>query len=72
MKTLKGRIEKSEVEGGVWLLVTDSGERYQLDGGDRELYIKGRKVSVSGNIEEDMMGIGMTGPIFTVKKYQIL
>ncbi|MHC9540864.1 MAG: hypothetical protein AB9903_15275 [Vulcanimicrobiota bacterium] len=72
MKTLKGKIEKSDVESGIWLLVTDSGERYQLQGGDRELYIKGRKVSVSGTVEEDMMGIGMMGPIFTVKKYQIV
>jgi len=72
VKTIKGKIEKSEVEGGIWLLVTDSGERYQLDGGDRELYIKGRRVSVTGKEEKDMMGIGMMGPIFKVKKYEIL
>lgn len=72
VKTLKGRIEKSEVEGGIWLLVTESGERYQLDGGDRELYIKGRKVKVTGEEEQDMMGIGMMGPIFKVHKYEIM
>lgn len=72
MKTLKGQIEHSDVEGGVWLLVTESGEQYQLEGGDRDLYIKGRKVSVTGKEEKDMMGFGMMGPIFRVKKYQIL
>jgi hypothetical protein len=72
MKTVKGIIEKSEVEGGVWVLVTSSGERYQLTGGDRELYIIGRKVSVTGKEEKDMMGIGMMGPILNVKKYSIL
>jgi len=70
MKTVKGTLEKSEVEGGVWLLVTSSGERFQLTGGDRELYIIGRKVSVTGKEEKGMMGIGMMGPILNVKKYQ--
>ena len=72
MKTLKGRIEKSDVEGGVWLLVTDSGDRYQLEGGDRELYIQGRTVSVTGKEQNDMMGFGMMGSLFKVKKYEIL
>jgi hypothetical protein len=72
MKTLNGTIEKSDLEGGVWLLVTSSGERYQLTGGDRELYITGRKVAVTGKEEKSMMGIGMMGPIFSVKKYTIL
>ncbi|MDQ7824114.1 MAG: DUF5818 domain-containing protein [Candidatus Eremiobacteraeota bacterium] len=72
MKTIKGKIEKSELEGGIWVLVTDKGEQYQLDGGDRELYIQGRKVSVTGTEQRDMMGIGMMGPLFKVKKYEIL
>jgi hypothetical protein len=72
LKTIQGKIEKSDLEGGLWLLVTDSGDRYQLEGGDRELYIIGRRVSVTGREEDQMMGIGMTGPLFKVKKYEIL
>lgn len=72
MKTIKGRIEKSDVEGGVWLLATDSGDTYQLDGGDKNLYVEGLTVSVTGDEMNDMMGFGMMGPIFKVIKYNVI
>ena len=71
MKTIHGTMEQSDLEGGVWVLVTEGGERYQLSGGDRELFVKGRKVTVTGKEENNMMGIGMMGPILKVKKYTI-
>jgi hypothetical protein len=66
MAKLTGTIQKSDLEGGHWLLVTDKGERYQLVGakGVRA----GQEVVVEGTIDRGAMGIGMTGPTFSVKK----
>ena len=66
MTKLSGTIKKSDLEGGHWLLVTGSGEQYQLEGakGVKD----GEKVTVEGKVERAAFGIGMTGPILKVKK----
>lgn len=63
---LVGTIQKSELEGGHWVLVTVTGEQYQLVGakGIRA----GQEVVVEGKMDRTAMGIGMTGPTFVVKK----
>ena len=66
MTKLSGTVKKSDLEGGHWLLVTDDGEQYQLDGAS-DLQ-DGAAVEVEGKVERSMMGIGMTGPIFKVSK----
>lgn len=66
MAKLSGTIEKSDLEGGHWLLVTAKGERYQLVGG-KDLRA-GQAVTVEGTVERNLMGIGMTGPTLKVKK----
>ena len=66
MTKLSGTIKKSDLEGGHWLLVTEDGEQYQLEGVNE---IKdGQHVVVEGKVERDAFGIGMTGPILKVKK----
>ncbi len=68
---LKGTIRRSDLEGGHWVLHTDSGDQYQLTGsisGAKD----GMKAEVEGKVEKDMMGIGMTGPHFTVQKLTAL
>ncbi|MBK9035187.1 MAG: hypothetical protein IPL61_28675 [Myxococcales bacterium] len=66
MAKLSGTIKKSDLEGGHWLLVTDKGDQYQLVGakGIRA----GQEVVVEGTVDRGAMGIGMTGPMLTVKK----
>lgn len=66
MAKLSGTIQRSDLEGGHWLLVTAKGEQYQLVGA-KELRA-GQAVTVEGTIERGMMGIGMTGPTLKVKK----
>jgi hypothetical protein len=63
---LVGTIQKSELEGGLWMLVTEAGEQYQLVGakGIRA----GQEVVVEGKMDRNAMGIGMVGPVFAVKK----
>jgi hypothetical protein len=66
MAKLTGTIQKSELEGGQWLLVTAKGDQYQLVGakGVRD----GQQVTVEGAVDKSAMGIGMTGPLFKVTK----
>jgi hypothetical protein len=68
---LKGTIRRSDLEGGHWILHTDSGDQYQLTGtitGAKD----GMKAEVEGKVDKDAMGIGMTGPHFTVQKLTAL
>ena len=64
---IKGTIRRSDLEGGQWVLETDSGERYQLTGsiGDCK---DGMVAEVEGKVDKDAMGIGMMGPQLAVHK----
>lgn len=68
MKKIQGTVKKKDVEGGVWVLETDRKEVFQLKGGPPDLYQNNFKVKIEGNVRKDMMSIGMSGPIFEVKK----
>ena len=68
---LKGTIRRSDLEGGHWLLETESGEQYQLTGsvtGAKD----GMRAEVEGKVDKGAMGIGMTGPQFAVQKLTAL
>jgi len=66
MAKYSGTVEKSDLEGGLWLLVTDDGDRYQLDGASG--LTDGARVVVEGKVDKGGFGIGMTGPILKVDK----
>jgi hypothetical protein len=66
-----GTISRSDLEGGHWTLKTDAGDTYQLDGAPATIK-DGMRVEVEGKIAKDVMGIGMTGPHFAVKKLTAL
>lgn len=68
---LKGTIRRNDLAGGHWVLETEKGETYQLDG-SVDGYKDGAKVEVEGNVAKDAMGIGMTGPHFTVQSIKAL
>ncbi len=70
MATYEGEIRYEDLEGGLWLLVTSSGQRLQLQGGDPSLRKEGQAVTVVGKVAEEMMGIGMTGPILQVQSWK--
>ena len=69
MSTFKGTIRKNDLEGGFWELVTDSGENYQLDGGDAGLRVEGQKVTIEGKVSTSTMGIGMSGSHLQVSSW---
>ncbi len=66
MKKISGKVVFRDLEGGVWELVGDDGARYALHGGR---FQDGERVTVEGDVAQDMLGIGMTGaPALKVKK----
>jgi hypothetical protein len=72
MPHYRGVVKKNALEGGVWELHTDDGQRLQLHGGDGDLRTEGQKVEVDGKIDKNVMTIGMTGPVEAVKSWKKL
>jgi hypothetical protein len=69
MGKFTGTVRKNDLEGGIWELVADDGEHYQLRGGPDALRQDGQRVEVQGKVAKDAMGIGMTGPIIDVASW---
>jgi hypothetical protein len=57
---VRGRVERRDLEGGIWQLVADDGKRYTLVGAVGRLKA-GARVEVEGNLDEGF-GIAMAGP----------
>lgn len=75
MKTkLRGKVEKRDLEGGIFQLVSDSGARTTLVGARSELAaLVGKPVEVEGSDDEGGgFGLAMAGPQFTVSKVRKL
>jgi len=71
MAKVTGTIRRSDLEGGLWLLEAEDGNRYQLSGETGTLK-DGCRAEITGKVEKSMMGIGMSGPILTVSKIELL
>jgi hypothetical protein len=67
MSKIVGTVKRNDLAGGHWTLETEDGECYQLAGQVAGLR-DGMRASVEGKVAKDVMGIGMTGPTFTVDK----
>ncbi|MCG8422874.1 MAG: DUF5818 domain-containing protein [Proteobacteria bacterium] len=72
MAKYRGTIKKNDIEGGIWELHTEDGERYQLRGGSNDLRVSGQKVQIEGKVDQGGFGIGMTGPILDVSFWKAL
>ena len=57
---VRGRVERRDLEGGIWQLVAEDGKRYTLVGATAGLKA-GARVEVEGTIDEGF-GIAMAGP----------
>jgi hypothetical protein len=57
---VRGRVERRDLEGGIWQLVAEDGKRYTLVGATGGLKT-GAQVEVEGTIDEGF-GIAMAGP----------
>lgn len=71
-KTYTGTVNRSDLEGGAWTLVTDQGLVFQLKGGGGDLRRDGARVEVTGRIATDQVGIAMMGDVLEVSSYRVL
>jgi hypothetical protein len=69
--TVKGKVVREELSGGVWIFEADDGNRYQLNGGDGSLLKDGQRATVTGEVDRNAMSIGMIGEILKVKSYKL-
>jgi trans-aconitate 2-methyltransferase len=71
MGKYKGKVVRSDLEGGFWTLEGEDGTTYKLEGGGADLLKSGVRAEVEGKVEQ-AMGIGFGAPVLAVKKYKIL
>jgi hypothetical protein len=67
MAKFRGKVKRSDLEGGHWQLVADDGTTYVLEGATKGIEIDGASVEIDGVVERDVMSFAMTGPTLTVK-----
>jgi hypothetical protein len=71
MAKFKGKVVRSDLEGGFWTLEGDDGATYKLEGGGADLFKNGVRAEIDGHVGE-AMGIGFGTAVLTVKNYKIL
>jgi hypothetical protein len=65
-----GTIQFLDLEGGVWVLTTATGQHYQLFRAPRELLQEGLGVTVTGQIREDVVTVAQVGPVLEVTGFR--
>lgn len=70
MAKFRGTIKKNDLEGGIWELHAEDGERYQIRGGDDTLRTEGQQVEVEGKVDKNAFGIGMSGPYLDISTWK--
>jgi len=65
-----GQVEFLDVEGGVWVLTTASGQHYQLFRAPRELLQEGLEVTITGQIRKDMLTAAQVGEVLEVRGFR--
>jgi hypothetical protein len=68
---LKGTINRTDLEGGHWVLNAEDGAQYQLVGATDDCK-DGMRVEVEGKVDKQAMGFGMVGAHFNVTKLKAL
>lgn len=67
---LRGILKLHQFGTRCWEFITDEGDRYELIGGDPNLYQDNTRLVVTGRIREDLMSVGNIGPILEVTTLQ--
>jgi hypothetical protein len=68
---LKGTINRTDLEGGHWVLNAEDGAQYQLVGATDDCQ-DGMRAEVEGKVDKQAMGFGMVGAHFNVTKLKAL
>jgi predicted RNA-binding protein len=67
MAKFRGKVKRSDLEGGHWQLVADDGTTYVLEGAIQGIDVDGARVEIDGAVDRDVMSFAMTGPTLRVK-----
>jgi D-arabinose 5-phosphate isomerase GutQ len=70
--TVTGIIERKGLGPGVWALISDSGETYELQKTPSELRKVGLKVTITGETRSDVMTFAMIGPVLEVHSFEVI
>jgi len=70
--SVTGQVKRIEIGTGIWALIADNGQTYELMEPTAELTQKRAKVTVIGQIRSDVMTLAMIGPILQVTSFQSL
>jgi hypothetical protein len=70
--TVTGIIEKKGLGPGVWALIGDSGQTYELQKTPSELRKTGLKVTITGETRSDVMTFAMIGPVLEVHSFEVI
>jgi hypothetical protein len=68
MIKVTGIIKYQDIGVGVWTLVSESGETYELYQPSENLRQDGLKVTLQGKIRDDIMSMAMVGQILEIHK----
>lgn len=66
MVKVTGIIKYQDIAVGVWTLISDSGETYELYKPSGNICQDGLKVTVQGKIRDDIMSMAMVGKILEI------
>ncbi len=70
---LSGKVEKRDLEGGIWQLAADDGKRYTLSGAPADLkQAAGSRVEIEGEVDSGGFGFAMAGPSLKVRSFRLL
>lgn len=68
-----GTIERKDIGTGAWALVADDGTTYEIHkGASKDLLKSGQKVTVVGQVKEDVMTFAMIGPVLEVQSFDVI
>lgn len=70
--TVTGTLEWQDLGLGAWVLVSESGETYELQDPPPQLCRWQGKVEVTGEVCEGVMTLAMVGPVLEVRAFTLL
>ena len=72
MAKFRGKVKRSDLEGGHWQLVAEDGTTYVLEGSTSALEKDGAQVEVDGAVDRQALSFAMTGPTLRVKSGKLI
>jgi hypothetical protein len=69
---IKGKIQYKDLGMGTWVLVSETGETYELYNPPQELCNSNLPVEITGKIRDDVMSVAMVGSILEVESFNVI